>query len=477
MPLTHTPFEQQPFLQLNALQVDWHWWFWHVSFDKVQSWHALPPPKMPASAPVPPQSVSCVPLTHTLPAQQPLAHENASQVWTVWHEPLWHCAAGNWFAQFAQVLPFTPHAVFCVPIAQMSPTQQPAHESGPHEFGLSSHWPSGLHDWFGPHCWQMLPFAPQKSADVLLMQTSLKSPRQQPPQLVASHWNGMMFWHVRAFGWPSGTHCSSNEQTAHACPRTPQALRSVPLWQIPFASQQPPQLAALHPLLTPSQRPPVPAVTRQTSPASHFPHWPPFAPHANAELPGKQRSPTQQPVQFEASHFDVPHWRVVRSHALPCSSQSVQACAFVPHAVLSVPARHCGLPAASVVQQPFGQLLVLQTPATVFPHTRESVQVSKPCAVQSLHAPPIEPHAFTRRPVWHTPNPSQHPFAQLDGPQVVGFPLLDVFTTEASRSSGSRLDRPQPGATSMRMTVLKARADNQRSKARIGSERSKSARV
>jgi hypothetical protein len=228
----------------------------------------------------------------------------------------------------------------------------------------------------------------------------------------------------------------------------------------------------------PSQRPPLPAVTRQTSPASHFPHWPPFAPHANAEFPGKQRSPTQQPLQFEASHFAVPHDRVVRSHALPCSSQSVHACAFVPHAVLSVPARHCGLPAASVVQQPLGQLAPLHVPVTVLPHTRESVHVSKPCAVQSLQAPPIEPHAFVFRPVWQTPNPSQQPFAQVEGPHAVGLPLLDdVVTTEASRSSGSRLDRPQPGATSIRITVLKARAENQRSKARIGSERSKSARV
>jgi hypothetical protein len=124
------------------------------------------------------------------------------------------------------------------------------------------------------------------------------------------------------------------------------------------------------------------------------------------------------------------------------------------------------LPALSTAQQPFGQALGLQF-VTFRAQTRESVQVSKPVETQSLHAAPATPHARVLRPVWHWPFASQQPFEQVAGPQMAGVPLLLLEEKLASRSSGSRLDRPQPAASSMKRPMLVVKTNSQRSKARI----------
>lgn len=292
---------------------------------------------------------------------------------------------------------------------------------------------------------------PQRSAEVDPngMHTS---PTQQPSQLPGPQ--KAVGWQVRAPGRPSWVQVSSNWQAVQAWPRRPQALSLKPDWQLPAASQQPPQLAGPH-FGVDSQRPPPMLVIRQTSPVLQRPHWPPFSPQANWELPGRHKSPTQQPLQFEASQRVVPQVRVERSQARPSSSQFAHVLPLLPHAVASVPDRHCAVPPPVSMQHPLGQFDGPQL-VTVFAQTRASVQVSKPSVTQSLHAPPPAPHERVLRPVWHWPAASQHPFEHVAGPQAGGLPLLDELEVKlASRSSGSRLERPQPAARTMKRAMLR----------------------
>jgi hypothetical protein len=55
---------QQP-RQLPGAHLSWHARFWQICPPAEQSLHAAPPF---------PQSLSCVPVTHTLPSQQPFLH-------------------------------------------------------------------------------------------------------------------------------------------------------------------------------------------------------------------------------------------------------------------------------------------------------------------------------------------------------------------------------------------------------------------
>jgi hypothetical protein len=74
----------------------------------------------------------------------------------------------------------------------------------------------------------------------------------------------------------------------HASPALPQTALLVPLWQTPFASQQPvAQLPALQPH-TPS---------RHCWPAAHARQAEPFAPQAADEICVTQVEPAQQPFE------------------------------------------------------------------------------------------------------------------------------------------------------------------------------------
>ena len=77
------------------------------------------------------------------------------------------------------------------------------------------------------------------------------------------------------------------------------------------------------------------------------------------------------------------------------------------------------------------------------------MQTEKPCATQSLHRPPADPHARVSLPVRQTPFASQHPVGQLEALHApgVGVPPSSV--------SGSRLERPQAKNTSTARTTKK----------------------
>lgn len=268
----------------------------------------------------------------------------------------------------------------------MSPMQQPKHVAALQAEGASQKPPAVLQTCPGKqsaHCW---PLVPQKSSFVARMQVS---PAQQPAQLAGPHVSS-------GAQNPPGSQRSLGPHWSQRWPKRPQKVLVEPERHCPVAVQQPAQLLALQED-TPSQRPPPVLVTRQTWPAPQRPHWPPFSPQATVELPGRHRSPTQQPSQFEASHRVVPQVRVDRSHARPSSSQFWQLEPPRPHAVLSVPLRHWRLPASSTPQHPAQE--AAPHDGSLRPQTRALVQVSKPAATQSVHAPPIEPHERTFRPV------------------------------------------------------------------------------
>jgi len=200
---------------------------WHFCPPALQSSHALPPD---------PHALSCVPTTHTLPLQQPLGqvpgpHAGAEQMPALhtWPPP----------TQFWQFFPPVPHAVSCVPIAQMFPTQHPGQFPGLHApFGTHA---LPEHVSFGAHALQAAPPLPQAAFVSFVMQVL---PTQHPAQLPGPHVT--CGWQVRSFGWPFGTQMSPiAEQFLQAAPLFPHALLSPPpVHVVPL--QQPPQFAGPH---------------------------------------------------------------------------------------------------------------------------------------------------------------------------------------------------------------------------------------
>jgi hypothetical protein len=207
----------------------------------------------------------------------------------------------------------------------------------------------------------------------------------------------------------------------------------------PFAVQHPAQFCGPQ-AATPSQKPPPATWPRQIWPAAHVEHCAPFAPQEVRSRPVRHWSPTQQPLQLVASHLPRPHARVTVSHARPSAWQSTHEAPFVPHAFAAVPDRQRSRP-PSVEQHPLGHSAGEQL-VTVRPQTLPLPHESKPMATQSAHAKPPEPHDRVSSPVRHWPAASQHPPGHVEGPHVPG------GTTLASKDSGSRLERPQPGVTS-----------------------------
>jgi hypothetical protein len=118
---------------LHPPPLDEHVPLWHVPPLVVQSWHAAPPV---------PQCRLVGDCTHVPLLQQPFAQVEALQVpppeplpeplaEAVWQAPALQVSPE--LAQFAQMPPIVPHCVSDVLVTQMLPLQQPVHVLGPHE--------------------------------------------------------------------------------------------------------------------------------------------------------------------------------------------------------------------------------------------------------------------------------------------------------------------------------------------------------
>jgi hypothetical protein len=151
-------------------------------------------------------------------------------------------------------------------------------------------------------------------------------------------------------------------------------------------------------------------------------------------------SPTQQPAQFEGSHFEAPHAPDATSHVRPSEAQSTHAAPPTPHALASVPAWHTSTPVVRS-QQP----RQLSQPGRV--HVLLAEHAVKPCCAQSVQLPPNWPHALRSLPVRQAPKRSQQPVGHVWGVHVAG------GVVPPSSVSGSRLVRPQPGASTMNTRI------------------------
>lgn len=200
---------------------------------------------------------------------------------------------------------------------QVFPSQQPAQFAGPQVAPPQT--PPAPHVWPVPaqlvHC---TPFVPHAVSCAPTVQTF---PMQQPAQLSGPQGGGSM--HVRPFGWSRGAHTWLRVvQSPQASPPRPQDVLSIPSVHAPRASQQPPQFCGPHRPM-PSQSPPPPGTGPQVVPcAAQFWQAVPLLPHDVGSVPFRQRSPTQQPLQFVASHFFVAlHVRRRASQACPWAAQ------------------------------------------------------------------------------------------------------------------------------------------------------------
>jgi hypothetical protein len=133
------------------------------------------------------------PTKHAVPKQQPFVHEVALH----WHAPLTHC----W------------------PLAHCVP---PPHVHEPEALQPSAS--------VGSHATHACPGLPQAPTDVGVLHVL---PLQQPAQVWAHVWQAPMLQALAP-------------QSAHEPPNAPQTCGSVPVWHLPFVSQQPWQLVPLH---------------------------------------------------------------------------------------------------------------------------------------------------------------------------------------------------------------------------------------
>jgi hypothetical protein len=133
------------------------------------------------------------PTKHAVPKQQPFAHDVALH----WHAPLTHC----W------------------PVAHCVP---PPHVHEPEALQPSAS--------VGSHATQACPALPQAPTDVGVLHVL---PVQQPVQVWAHVWQAPMLQALAP-------------QSVHEPPNAPQTCASVPVWHLPFVSQQPWQFVPLH---------------------------------------------------------------------------------------------------------------------------------------------------------------------------------------------------------------------------------------
>lgn len=144
--------------------------------------------------------------------------------------------------------------------------------------------------------------------------------------------------------------------------------------------QQPPQFAGLH-VGVPTHLPPVPCGWHVWPWVAHEMHCWPLLPHESWSVPARHLSPTQQPLQFVASHLATLHVPLVASHVRPSLVQSVHETPLLPQRFASMPDTHRSTPVERS-QQP------LQFAQPVRLHVFLSPHVSKPVAAQSEHALP-----------------------------------------------------------------------------------------
>jgi hypothetical protein len=213
-PPAHVPSGRQQPPQLSGLHVLVQAWLTQSWFFSVQSVHALPP--------IGPHASGAVPTTHVFPSQHPFGHVAGPHV-AAWQVPPWQALPGM-FEQLAQRPPLVPHAVFCVPTAQMFPTQQPGHVNGLHSDVAGVQVPDeGLQTSLGPHALQVSPLIPHDAGVVSLTHWL---PTQQPAHVAGLHaWSA---WQERAFGWPSCTQTCEKPHAEQSCPSLPHAVVSFP---------------------------------------------------------------------------------------------------------------------------------------------------------------------------------------------------------------------------------------------------------
>jgi hypothetical protein len=163
-----------------------------------------------------------------------------------------------------------------VPDTHEFPRQQPGQVSGVQVAGPQI--PGGwqMAPW---QFWHACPPKPQATGFCPTMQT--KPPvvlSQQPsPQLVPSH-VVTSIWQVR----DAGSHVAPGVHAAQIPPKPPHAFRSVPLWHVPLASQQPAgQVSGPHPEAVLQAR----VAALQLSIPVHSEHARPPPPHAALVVP------------------------------------------------------------------------------------------------------------------------------------------------------------------------------------------------
>jgi len=192
----------------------------------------------------------------------------------------------------------------------------------------------------------------------------------------------------------------------HWTPPRPQANWAPPPWQIPFWSQQPPQLAG-------EQSATVHAPPLQLPFGPQFWHWLPPVPQAFWLSPPMHMLPRQHPLQFCAPHGVATHCCAFGSHTAPTDVQLSQTWPPEPQVLSCVPAAHRKPPMPSDWQQPVGQVVALQAACGVSQTWRVGSHCWNPADGQFAHASPPVPHSVAWVPGWQVPVVSQQPVVQL----------------------------------------------------------------
>ena len=257
--------------------------------------------------------------------------------------------------------------------------------------------------------WQFVHCAPPKPQLPLEKPALHALPPQQPVQLFGLHGGAA---HV-----PFEQICCCAWQLAHALPPMPQTESTVPPWQFPLPSQQPLQLFGPHFGGTFEHLP----WSQNWFIPEQFWHWKPPRPHAVSMPPFWHWLPRQQPAQLFGPHACATHVCDVASHTWFFAVQSEHAPPLVPHASELTPEKHVGLP-MNVPQHPLGHVLTSHIGVFLMHVCWVASHWSKPSAMQSSHFWPVPPHALMSVPSRHCPLASQHPVGQFAALHVPASP-------------------------------------------------------
>ena len=259
---------------------------------------------------------------------------------------------------------------------------------------------------------------------------TVQKPSSHAPDVEVAYWQPPAL-HVgleRHCGWAA-------TQSVQAPPPAPHAVACAPARHTPAAQQPlhgpeahaPPatqrpvevlqaapdgQSAALvHPQPPGTHAVPCGFAAQLAQAAPPLPHWP-----ADWEAASMQLAPLQHPAGQEvALHTQLPP-----THAW-AAAHDRQAAPPAPHALALLPAWHTPFES----QQPVGHVVALQVPQVCVPglhvvaagQSPPPLQPQRPethacpaiAAVQSVHAPPVVPHAPAAVPARHVPPPQQPP--------------------------------------------------------------------